>query len=61
MLTSYGRPTEENTSDRDITKQIRQAIEKDKTISTYGHNVRSSRRTECDTQGPVRSEEERSH
>jgi len=50
----------ENTSDRDITKQIRQAIEKDKTISTYGHNVKVITQNGMVTlKGPVRSEEEK--
>ena len=30
----------ENRSDRDITQQIRQAIMKDKSLSTYAHNVK---------------------
>ena len=51
---------QENTSDRDITKQIRQAIEKDKTISTYGHNVKVITQNGMVTlKGPVRSEEEK--
>ncbi|MGB2605842.1 MAG: BON domain-containing protein, partial [Candidatus Sulfotelmatobacter sp.] len=29
-----------NPSDRETTKQIRQAIDKDKNLSTYGHNVK---------------------
>ena len=49
-----------NTSDRDITKQIRQAIEKDKSISTYGHNVKVITQNGMVTlKGPVRSEEEK--
>jgi osmotically-inducible protein OsmY len=49
-----------NQSDRDITKQIRQAIEKDKSISTYGHNVKVITQNGMVTlKGPVRSEEEK--
>jgi hypothetical protein len=49
-----------NTSDRDMTKQIRQAIEKDKSISTYGHNVKVITQNGMVTlKGPVRSEEEK--
>ncbi|MGA9392855.1 MAG: BON domain-containing protein, partial [Candidatus Sulfotelmatobacter sp.] len=29
-----------NRSDRDITQQIRRSIEKDKSLSTYAHNVK---------------------
>jgi osmotically-inducible protein OsmY len=49
-----------NSSDRDLTRQIRQAIEKDKTISTYGHNVKVITQNGMVTlKGPVRSEEEK--
>ncbi|MGA8618561.1 MAG: BON domain-containing protein [Candidatus Sulfotelmatobacter sp.] len=49
-----------NTSDREITKQIRQSIEKDKTISTYGHNVKIITQNGMVTlKGPVRSDEEK--
>ncbi len=49
-----------NTSDREITKQIRQAIEKDKSISTYGHNVKVITQNGMVTlKGPVRSEDEK--
>lgn len=49
-----------NPSDRDITKQIRQSIEKDKSISTYGHNVKVITQNGMVTlKGPVRSEEEK--
>ena len=49
-----------NPSDRETTKQIRQAIEKDKSISTYGHNVKIITQNGMVTlKGPVRSEEEK--
>ena len=41
---SQNEPTadqqKENRSDRDITQQIRQSIMKDKSLSTYAHNVK---------------------
>lgn len=47
-------------SDRDITQQIRKSIEKDKSISTYGHNVKVITQNGMVTlKGPVRSEEEK--
>jgi hyperosmotically inducible protein len=49
-----------NSSDRETTKQIRQAIEKDKSISTYGHNIKVVTQNGMVTlKGPVRSEEEK--
>jgi hyperosmotically inducible protein len=49
-----------NPADRQTTKQIRQAIEKDKSISTYGHNVKVITQNGMVTlKGPVRSEEEK--
>lgn len=49
-----------NPSDRMTTKQIRQAIEKDKSISAYGHNVKVITQNGMVTlKGPVRSEEEK--
>ncbi len=49
-----------NTSDRDLTQQIRRSIEKDKSISTYGHNVKVITQNGLVTlKGPVRSEEEK--
>jgi hyperosmotically inducible protein len=49
-----------NPGDRETTKQIRQAIEKDKSISTYGHNVKVITQNGLVTlKGPVRSEEEK--
>src|ERR1700693_1276384 len=48
-----------NTGDRETTKQIRQAIIKDKSISTYGHNVKVITQNGMVTlKGPVSSEEE---
>jgi osmotically-inducible protein OsmY len=49
-----------NVSDRDLTKQIRQAIVNDKSISTYGHNVKVITQNGMVTlKGPVRSEDEK--
>ncbi len=49
-----------NPSDRETTKQIRQAIDKDKNLSTYGHNVKIVTQNGMVTlKGPVRSEEEK--
>src|SRR5258708_27953986 len=50
----------ENTSDRDITQQVRQALLKDKSLSTYAHNVKVITQNGMVTlKGPVRSEEEK--
>ena len=47
-------------SDRDITKQIRQAIVKDKSLSTYAHNVKViTQNGQVTLKGPVRSDEEK--
>jgi hyperosmotically inducible protein len=49
-----------NPADHETTKQIRRAIEKDKSISTYGHNVKVITQNGMVTlKGPVRSEEEK--
>ena len=49
-----------DTSDRDITKKIRQAIIADKSLSTYGHNVKIITRNGMVTlKGPVHSDEEK--
>src|ERR1700674_1153112 len=49
-----------NPSDRDITKQIRQAIVKDKSLSTYAHNVKIiTQNGQVTLKGPVRSDEEK--
>jgi osmotically-inducible protein OsmY len=50
-----------NHSDLDITQQIRQAIVKDKSLSTYAHNVKIITQNGMVTlKGPVRSESEKS-
>jgi hyperosmotically inducible periplasmic protein len=50
----------ENRSDRDITRQIRQAIMKDKSLSTYAHNVKIiTQNGQVTLKGPVRSEDEK--
>jgi len=59
-----GQPTadqqKENASDRDMAKNVRRAIMKDKTLSTYAHNVKVIAENGSVTlKGPVRSEEER--
>jgi len=60
-----GQPTadqqKENVSDRDMTKNIRRALVKDKSLSTYAHNVKIISENGIVTlKGPVRSEEEKS-
>jgi osmotically-inducible protein OsmY len=59
-----GEPTadqqKENTSDRVLSQKIRRAIVKDKSLSTYAHNVKIiSENGMVTLKGPVRSEEER--
>jgi len=59
-----GQPTadqqKENVSDRDMSKNIRRAITKDKSLSTYAHNVKViSEHGTVTLSGPVRSEEEK--
>jgi hyperosmotically inducible protein len=50
----------ENRSDRDITQQIRQAIMKDPSLSTYAHNVKIiTQNGQVTLKGPVRSEDEK--
>ena len=50
----------ENRSDRDITQQIRQAIMKDASLSTYAHNVKIiTENGQVTLKGPVRSEDEK--
>jgi hyperosmotically inducible protein len=61
---SQNEPTadqqKDNRSDRDITQQIRRSIMKDKTLSTYAHNVKIIAQDGMVTlKGPVRSEEEK--
>lgn len=50
----------DNRADRDITQQIRQSITKDKSLSTYAHNVKIITQGGMVTlKGPVRSEDEK--
>jgi len=50
----------DNTSDRDLTRQIRRALVQDKSLSTYGHNVKIvSQNGTVTLKGPVRSEDEK--
>jgi hyperosmotically inducible protein len=50
----------ENRTDRDITRQIRQSIIADKSLSTYAHNVKIiTQDGQVTLKGPVRSEEEK--
>ena len=61
---SQNEPTadqqKENRSDRDITQQIRQSIMKDKSLSTYAHNVKIvTQDGQVTLKGPVRSEDEK--
>ena len=50
----------ENRSDRDITQQIRQSIMKDKSLSSYAHNIKIiTQNGQVTLKGPVRSEEEK--
>ena len=51
-----------NPTDRNITKQIRSAIYKDKSLSTYAHNVKIiSQDGRVTLKGPVRSEDEKAN
>jgi hyperosmotically inducible periplasmic protein len=50
----------QNSSDLELTRQIRRSITKDKSLSTYAHNVKIIAQNGTVTlKGPVRSEEER--
>jgi hypothetical protein len=50
----------DNRSDRDITQQIRQSIVKDKSLSTYAHNVKViTQNGQVTLKGPVQSEGEK--
>jgi hyperosmotically inducible protein len=50
----------ENRSDRELARQVRRALVKDKALSTYAHNVKVVARDGAVTlKGPVRSEEEK--
>ena len=49
-----------NRSDQDITQQIRRSITKDKTLSTYAHNVKIiTQNGQVTLKGPVRSDDEK--
>jgi len=49
-----------NPTDRNITKQIRSSIYKDKSLSTYAHNIKIiSQDGKVTLRGPVRSEDEK--
>ena len=61
---SQNEPTadqqKDNRSDQDITQQIRQSIMKDKSLSTYAHNVKIiTQNGQVTLKGPVRSEDEK--
>jgi osmotically-inducible protein OsmY len=50
----------EKRSDRELARQVRRALVKDKSLSTYAHNVKVIARDGAVTlKGPVRSEEEK--
>jgi hyperosmotically inducible periplasmic protein len=50
----------DNRSDREITQQIRQSLVKDKSLSTYGHNVKIiTQNGQVTLKGPVRSDDEK--
>jgi hyperosmotically inducible protein len=50
----------DNATDRQLAQQIRKAIVKDKSLSTYGHNVKVIAQNGMVTlKGPVKSEEEK--
>jgi osmotically-inducible protein OsmY len=50
----------ENGSDRQLTQRIRQALVKDKTLSTYAHNVKIvAQAGQVTLKGPVRSDDEK--
>jgi len=50
----------ENSSDREITRKIRRSLVKDKSLSTYAHNVKIITQGGAVTlRGPVRSAEEK--
>ena len=50
----------QNTGDRDVTRKIRQSLLKDKTLSSYAHNVKViAQDGQVTLKGPVRSDDER--
>jgi osmotically-inducible protein OsmY len=51
-----------NPADRQTSQQIRSAIVKDKTLSTYSHNIKIiTQDGKVTLKGPVRSDEEKSN
>jgi osmotically-inducible protein OsmY len=51
-----------NPADRNTTKQIRSAIMKDDSLSTYGHNIKIiTRDGKVTLKGPVRSEDDKNN
>lgn len=49
-----------NPADRETTKQIRSSLTKDKSLSTYAHNIKIiTREGRVTLKGPVRSEDEK--
>ncbi len=50
----------ENTSDREIARKIRRSVVSDKSLSTYGHNVKIiAQHGSVTLKGPVHSEDEK--
>jgi|ERR1700733_8346487 len=50
----------DNRSDREITQQIRRSLMNDKSLSTYGHNVKViTQNGQVTLKGPVRSDDEK--
>lgn len=59
-----GEPTadqqKENAGDRDLTQKIRRALMRDKSLSTYAHNVKViAQGGQVTLKGPVRSDDEK--
>jgi hyperosmotically inducible periplasmic protein len=51
-----------NASDREITQKIRKAINEDKSLSTYAHNIKIiTQDGKVTLRGPVRSEDEKNN
>jgi len=51
-----------NKSDREIMQQIRKSVVEDKSLSTYGHNVKIiARHGQVTLKGPVHSDDEKSN
>ena len=50
----------ENTTDRELTRQIRKALVADKSLSTYAHNIKVIAQNGTVTlKGPVKTDEEK--